>query len=89
MNSFSSPAYKKFEPWQKVIFWFGILSFVHPAYWLVRLILYLVVQNEPFAKRINFYTKQTYVFGWIVVIVLGILTIAATVAAIIFAFAHL
>ena len=83
MNQFSSKEYKGLETWQRVIFWCGILSFLHPAYWIVRLILYLVVQKEPLAKRVNFYTKQTYVFGWITVIVLGAVIIALTIAAIV------
>ena len=83
MNQFSSKEYKSLETWQKVIFWIGILSFIHPAYWLVRLILYLVLSKEPLARRVNFYTKQTYVFGWINTIVLGVLIIVLTIIALV------
>lgn len=85
MNQFTSKRYKGFETWEKVIFWIGILSFLNLFYWLVRLIIYLVVQKQPLAKRVNHYATQTYVFGWIsivgfiigVIIAFSILVVAA------------
>ena len=88
-NQFNSVTYKGFVTWQKVIFWIGILSFIHPAYWIVRLILYLVVKKEPLKKRVGFYAMQTYVFGWIAAVVLALLIIVLTVLLIVAGFAML
>jgi hypothetical protein len=75
MNQFRSKQYKKFETWQKVIFWIGILSFINLTYWIVRLVLYLVLQDQPLSKRVDAYALQTYVFGWINIVVIVILII--------------
>lgn len=75
MNQFSSAQYRKFRTWQKVIFWFGILSFIHPAYWIVRIILYLVLKDMPLKRRVDAYAMQTYIFGWINAIVIAILVV--------------
>jgi cobalamin biosynthesis protein CobD/CbiB len=71
MDSFSSRKYRAFADWQRVVFWLGVLFFIHPVYWLVRLILYLVVKDRPLKERVDFYTQQTYIFGWIVAIMLS------------------
>ncbi len=78
-TQFSSDRYHAFAPWQKIVFWLGILWFVHPVYWLVRLILYLVLQKTPFQKRLDAYAMQTLVFGAIlgIMIMIGLLVFLA------------
>ena len=86
LTSFSSEQYYNLPTWQKVIFWIGIISFLHPVYWLVRLILYLVVQKRPIHERVNFYAMQTLIFGFINVFALIVLIVVLTVLAIAFSF---
>jgi hypothetical protein len=81
VNQFSSKKYKSFRTWEKVVFWIGVLSFVSLVYWLVRLILFLVLQNEPLAKRVNAYATQTYIFGWFNIVVFILLIIILSIVA--------
>jgi len=72
-TQFSSDRYRTFAPWQKIAFWLGVVWFVHPVYWLVRLILYLVLKDAHFQKRVDAYAMQTLVFG----VILGIMIMVA------------
>jgi len=83
VTQFSSDRYRRFTTGQKAVFWFGVLLFLHPGYWILRLILYLTLQDEPARRRLDAYAVQTFVFGAIFGVLLLLLfglTIIASVA---------
>lgn len=57
------------------------MSFLNLTYWIVRLVLYLVLQKRPLRERVDAYALQTLVFGAItaaavaIVLVIGLLVL--------------
>jgi hypothetical protein len=64
VTQFSSKRYKEYNRAKKGIFWLGAIYLLSLVYWIVRVFVYIINARKPKAERVNSYTTQTYVFGW-------------------------
>src|SRR5690242_12692759 len=60
-----SQRYRAYSGWHKFVFWAGILSWFGILFWIVRLVLFISLNDQTKEKRIDAYTTQYLVFGYI------------------------